>query len=130
MNLTKFIRTPYYSVKRAKQRMNRGFSDRDMWSADMYLAGLIADVLQWYIDYGHGVPMSYSYDLDSNNPDVDIMVERRNADYEKHIAILREYAKNGCALNQKWVDEFGGVLDKDIQKTLKWFSKHFTELWD
>lgn len=113
-----------------KQRIERGFTNMDMFNADMYLAGLFADILQWYIDNGHGVPMAYAYDLDPYNPDVDIMVKRRNKDYKKHIKVFREYAKNGSAWNKKWQEDFGGVLDKDIEKSLKWFNKHFTSLWD
>lgn len=113
-----------------KQRMERGFSDRDMWSADMYLAGLYADILQWYMDNGHGVSMVYAYDLDPANPDLDLMIKRRNKEYRKHIGVFREYAKNGDAFDKKWQERFGGVLDKDMQKSLKWFSKRFSTLWD
>lgn len=112
------------------QRIERGFSDRDMWSADMYLAGVFADVLQWYIDNSHGVSMVYAYGMDPYKPDTDKMVRRRNRQYRKHIKVFREYAKNGHAWNKAWKKDFGGVLDKDIQKSLKWFSEHFSELWD
>lgn len=113
-----------------KQRTERGFSDRDMWNADMYLAGVFAGILQWYVDNGHGVSMEYAYDLDLYNPDVDIMCERRNADYSKYINIFKEYSTNGDAFDEKWQKEFGGVLDMDMQEALQWFSKHFTSLWD
>lgn len=118
------------SLKHNRQRVKRGFSDRDMFNADMYLAGMFADILQWYVDNGHGVSMHYAYDLDEYNPDIDIMIERRNADYAEHIAVFREYAKNGDAFNEDWQKQFGGVLEKDMQNSLQWFSEHFTSLWD
>jgi hypothetical protein len=101
-----------------------------MWSADVYLAGVLAGVLQWYIDKGMGVPTGYASKDDPYGQDVDAMCKRRDAVYQKHIAVFEEYAKNGCALNKRWVKEFGGVLPEDIEKSMKWLSKHFTELWD
>ena len=119
-------RTPKWWVQRAK----RGYSDRDMWNADTYLAGIFAGVLQWYIDKGHGVSMAYVSPDDPNGYDVDAMVIRRDADYYNHIAIFREYLNNGCAIDEEWQKEFGGVLDKDIKASVQWLSEHFTELWD
>ena len=124
------IFAPYYFVKYGWQRSRRGFSDRDMWNADMYLAGLIADVLQWYIDKGHGVPMHYAYDLDKYSPDVEIMSDRRDDDYMKRIRVFREYAENGCAMSKEWKKQFGGVTEKQIKKELSWFRDNFTTLWD
>lgn len=118
------------AVKWWYQRANRGYSDRDMWNGDVYLAGIIASTLEWYVDKGIGIPMSYAYGLDEYQPDFDIMKQRRNEEYNKHIAIFKEYAKNGCAVDKRWQKDFGGVLDKDIRKSVKWLSKHFTELWD
>jgi hypothetical protein len=58
------------------------------------------------------------------------MVERRDAEWNKYIAIFREYSKHGPAIDQEWADGFGGVLDKDMQDALQWLSQHFQELWD
>lgn len=122
--------SPYYLIKHRWQRSRRGFSDRDMWNADIYLAGLIADILQWYIDKGHGVPMRYAYDLDIYNPDVQIMSDRRDDDYMKRIRVFREYHENGCAMTKEWKKQFGGVTEKQIKKELSWFRDNFTTLWD
>jgi hypothetical protein len=112
------------------QRITRGFSDQDMWNADHYLAGVFAGVLQWYIDNGMGVAMSYASEDDPYCEDLDAMVFRRDADYSKHIAIFLEYLNNGPALSEEWQKEFGGVLDEDIKASVQWLSEHFTELWD
>lgn len=109
------------------QRATRGFSDRDMWNADAFLARMYADILMWYVHKGMGVPSCY---VDNWNDPVDIAAERRDIDYYKYADIFRRYAKGGDWQKQKDVDEFGGVLDSDITEALQWFSEHFQELWD
>ena len=119
-----------YRVKWWYQRARYGYSDRDWWNGDWYLSGVIAGIMQDIVNKGHGVATSYA---DEDNPldtDIDIMVERRDAEWGKYAAIFREYAKNGPAINQEWKDDFGGVLDEDMQDALQWLSKHFQELWD
>lgn len=120
------IRTPKWWV----QRVRRGYSDRDMWNADTYLAGVFAGVLDWYIHEGHGVSMVYSDPNDPYGTDVESMVIRRNTEYLNHIEVFREYLNNGLAWNEEDAKEFGGVLDKDIKASVQWLSEHFTELWD
>ena len=125
-SIRNIIRSPKWWYQRAK----RGYSDRDMWNADKYLAGVFAGTLDWYIHNGHGVPMSYA---DSNDPyceDVESMVIRRDSDYLYHIAIFQQYANNGIAWDEEDAKEFGAVLDKDIKASVQWLSEHFTELWD
>lgn len=109
------------------QRIARGYSDRDMWSADLFLAGQISGMLTWIVEKGHGVSMAYADDIET---DVDIMVERRDKEYLHYAAIFAEYGKNGPAIDEEWKNKFGGVLDSDLQDALQWFSEHFTEFWD
>ena len=120
------IRTPKWWA----QRVRRGYSDRDMWNADTYLAGVFAGVLQWYIDKGMGVPVSYALPDDPYGTDIEGMVIRRDAEYYNHISIFTQYLNNGCAFNEKWAKEFGGVLEEDIKASVHWLADHFTELWD
>jgi hypothetical protein len=47
-------------VKYAYQRINHGFSDKDMWNADRYLARMYADILMWYVEKGMGIPSIYA----------------------------------------------------------------------
>lgn len=117
-----------YRVKWWYQRARYGYSDRDWWSGDWYIAGVIAGIMDKIVKDGHGVAMFYAYG-DWETP-VDIMVERRDTEWKKYIEIFREYSKRGPAINQEWKDEFGGVLDEDMQNALQWLSKHFQELWD
>lgn len=118
------------NIKHWYQRARRGYSDSDMWNFDGYVAELIAAHLRWVMKYGHGVSMHYANGMDDFNPNVDIMVLRRDKEYKEIAEIFEEYAKNGHAIDEQWKSDFGGVLDKDLDHALKWFSKHFTSLWD
>ena len=120
------IRTPKWWYQRAK----RGYSDRDVWNADIYLAGVFAGVLDWYIHNSHGVPMAYSDPNDPYGTDVESMVIRRNTDYYNHVLIFQQYLNNGIAWNEEDAEDFGGLLDKDIRASVHWLADHFTELWD
>ena len=122
------VRNVIFTPKWCYQRVRYGYSDRDWWNGDFYLAGVIAGIMEDIVNKGHGVATSYAYG-DLETP-VDIMVERRDAEWIKYIAIFREYSKHGPAFDQEWVDDFGGVLDKDMQDALQWLSKHFQDLWD
>jgi hypothetical protein len=120
------VRTPKWWC----QRVTRGYSDKDMWNADMYLAGIFAGVLDWYIHNARGVPMVYADPEDPYCTDMEAMIIKRNAEYLNHIAIFREYLKNGYAMSDNWKEEYGGVLDKDIKDSVHWLADHFIELWD
>lgn len=122
-NIKRFIKTPYWWYQRARY----GYADCDWWSGDWYLAGIIAGIMEKIVKDGHGVATSYADDW---NTPVEIMVERRDAEWGKYIEVFREYSKHGPAYNQEWKDDFGGVLDKDMEDALQWLSKHFQELWD
>jgi hypothetical protein len=117
------IRWPKY----AYQRVTRGFSDRDMWNADAYLAKTYAGILMWYVHTGMSVPMSYS---ENWQEPVEVLAERRDIEYYKYADIFRRYTKGGMWDTEEHVKEFGGVLDKDMDEALEWFRNHFYELWD
>jgi hypothetical protein len=116
-------------IKWAHQRVTRGFSDRDMWSADYFLARQIAGMLNWIVNEGHGVSTSYGTPPNYED-DIEDMVARRDVEYLKYAAVFAEYAENGPALNEDWKNKLGGVLDNDLKEALQWFSEHFTEFWD
>ena len=124
------IRKIPYNILWAYQRVRYGYSDRDWWNGDWYLSGIIAGIMEKIVNDGHGVANSYADEDKPFTTDVDIMVERRDTEWNKYIAIFREYSRHGPAHDQEWKDEFGGVLDEDMQDALQWLSKHFQELWD
>lgn len=115
------------TIKHWYQRAKRGYSDRDAWSGDWYIAAQIAGIMKIIVEKGHGVAMSYAND---DNTPIDVMVERRNNEWRHYAAIFEEYANNGPAHNEEWQKEFGGVLDETMQDALQWLSQHFQELWD
>lgn len=128
----RFVKSIYLiprKIKWAYQRGTRGFSDRDMWSMDMYLAKQFSRQLTWIVEKGHGVPTSYGTPPNYED-DIEDMVARRDAEYLKYAAVFAEYAENGPALNEDWKNKLGGVLDKDLKEALQWLSEHFTEFWD
>jgi hypothetical protein len=100
-----------------------------MWSADFFLAGQIAGMLNWIVNKGHGVSTSYGTPPNYED-DIEDMVARRDAEYLHYASIFAEYAENGPALNEDWQEKFGGVLDEDLKEALQWLSEHFTEFWD
>ena len=131
-SIRRWIRSVIYSprkIKWAYQRMVRGYSDRDAWNGDNFLAGQIAGILELLVNQSYSVPMSYGFGLDEYTPDIKIMVERRDADYKNIIMIYKEYHNNGIAYDEEWQKEFGGVLDKDMKDALQWLVEHFEELW-
>jgi len=125
MKISRLIKYPLWWY----QRVTRGYSDKDAWNGDFFLSGQIAGVLTWIVESGHGVATSYGTPPNYED-DIDDMVARRDAEYWHYASIFAEYAKNGPALNLGWQEELGGVLDKDLQEALQWFSEHFTEFWD
>jgi len=129
----RFIRSIRNVVRTPKwwyQRITRGYSDKDMWNADMYLAGIFAGVLDWYIRNSKGVPMVYADHDDPYSTDIETMIIKRDSEYLNHISIFREYLNNGYAMSEDWQEKFGGVLDKDIKDSVHWLADHFIELWD
>jgi hypothetical protein len=118
---------PFYKIKYFIQRGKRGYSDRDMWSADMYMAGIFAGILRWQVENGHGVSMSWSVNDDDS---VDLLLERRDPEYIKYAEMFEEYAKNGHAWNKKWKEKNGGLTDDEVHDMMTWFAQHFTEFWD
>ena len=96
----KLLLKPFYIVMYYIQRAKRGFSDKDMWSADMFMARQIAGILRWYVEKGHGVPMSYAREDDFIGQDVYYMINARDAEYKKYAALFEEY---GDRVSILWV---------------------------
>ena len=125
MKISRLIKYPLWWY----QRVTRGYSDKDAWNGDFFLSGQIAGVLTWIVESGHGVATAYGTPPNYED-DIDDMIARRDAEYLHYASIFAEYATNSPALNLEWQEEFGGVLDKDMQEALQWLSEHFQELWD
>lgn len=116
----------YYEIKYFIQRGKKGYSDRDLWSADTYLARIIAGILNDYANSKHGVGPYYMED----GLTVDQAFKNLQKEYREKAKLFAEYGKNGMALNKEWKQEFGGLLDKELTNLLKWLVKVYPELWD
>lgn len=118
------------NVEHWYQRARYGYSYRDAWNGDNFLAGNVAGILTYLVEHSHGVSMAYA-DSDSKwDTPVEIMVERRDAEYTKYAAIFAAYSKGDVWLTQDDVENYGGVLDIEMADALEWLHKHFYELWD
>lgn len=128
--MKRIIMKPYNKLKYAYQRVTRGFSDADMFSADMYFANQFAGMLRWYVKNSHGVPMGYAKKSDTYGTDTEYMITKRDKKYLKYADMFEEYGKNGLAYNDKWQRLFGGLTYNEVDDMMTWFAKHFTEFWD
>lgn len=123
----KIYRSPR-KIKWAYQRLTRGYSDKDMWNADVYIARVIAGSLTWFVENGHGV--AFSYIDPSDYDDLDGAIILRDEDYLKYAALFAEYGSNGVAMNKKWKKQLGGISEKEYRQMMKWLGQHLQELWD
>ena len=122
----KFPRRIKNNVLNFIQRGKRGYGHKDLWSADNYMASVIAGVLKSYAKNKHGVGYPYINGTES----VDEAFEAMQKDYLKHAVIFEEYGKNGLAWDDNWKSEFGGVSEEEIKQSLIWLSEVWTGLWD
>ena len=125
------LTSPYYFLLYKVQRMRRGFSDYDAHSADLYLAGVIANILDHLIKNKMGVPSKFftSEELADPNIDVDAKAVIRDEEYKHYAALFREYSRHGCAYDQEWKDEFGGLLPNEVDEIMEWLKNNFIDLW-
>lgn len=118
-------------IKSFFQRGRRGWADSDIWNADIYLARIIADTLEWYAsDKSAGVSMKYATEEDPWGKDIEGMVDRRNKDYLQYAAIFREFSVNGIAFDEDWKNKYGGVYEEEIKQAVIWLAEIYTSLWD
>ena len=125
----KFIQRIPSQFKWSYQRVRRGYSDRDMWNADIYIAKIISGTLTWMVENSNGVSTLYGTPPNYDDP-VEEMAILRDAEYLYYAKIFDEYAKNSIALNDIWQKQIGGISEDDYNDAMKWFVKHFQELWD
>jgi hypothetical protein len=127
--IRRMLRAPKYWYQRARY----GYSDRDTWNMDMYLAGVIARMLEHQLNYG----MTISINNDENLTYYQLL-KKRDEEYAKYIAIFKEYSTNMIDFRIHWVqsdvdsvyDDSMGVSEEEINEALQWFSKNFMYFWD
>ena len=123
------LRAPKYWYQRARY----GYSDRDTWNMDMYLAGVIARMLEHQLNYGITISINNDENLTYYQ-----LLKKRDEEYRKYIAIFKEYSTNMIDFRMHWVqsdvdsvyDDSMGVSEEEINEALQWFSKNFMYFWD
>lgn len=146
------------AVKWFVQRGRRGWSDRDLWSLDSYLAEWLPDALRALKERKHGVPMEMFDEGSDYSPEAtEIAVKRWNATLDQMIegfvawqritdglyeAELGEYPlrRPEHVSREAWAaertrrfmrcDELLARDQKLFEAGMALFSKHWGSLWD
>jgi hypothetical protein len=104
--MAKSLYTKKQERKYAKQRVKRGWSDRDWWSIDHHIAEILSQTLRKYVEDGH----CYIEDKE---------------DWMKHSEVLGRY-KDKYDLDF----EEGELYYAEVQKSMHWVAENFGRLWD
>jgi hypothetical protein len=126
--IVRFPRKVIFEARYARQRVVRGFSDRDWWSIDMFLAQVLAEALPKYVKDGHGV--SGYYIKGETDEDFEAAVAVRDAEYLKYADIFKRFSENGVWEKEEDAKEFDAASGAEMKEALEWLAAHFTQLWD
>lgn len=110
-------RDRYFDVKHLYQRANRGWSFRDTWSMDSYLAEIIPKQLRHLADTTHSYPGLKPYD----SPEKWEAALRTTADDIEQYSIVMDMT--GTLEEMK-------IAQKRVEKGMSWIAKNFFDLWD
>lgn len=114
-------------IKFFVQRGLRGYSDRDVWSINWFLADILPPMLRQLKDTKHGTPIEFC----EFNEDNDVTNEETaQSQWE---SLLTELAE-GFELAQKMGEDPEAYQDKKnkkkLSRTFQLFEEHFFNLWD
>jgi hypothetical protein len=104
--MAKSLYTKKEERKYAKQRIKRGWSDRDWWSIDYHIAQILSETLKKYVEDG------FSYIEDKE-------------DWLKHSEVLSKY-KDHRELSYEEQE----LYYKEVQESMHWVADNFGRLWD
>jgi hypothetical protein len=119
-------RDRYNDVRYFVQRGRRGWSDRDAWSVDYYLAEVIPPMLRRLVEYGNGFPAGIMSE--------DFTEDEWEAHYKKwHKDLLKaaddiDQHKVATDYAEKYEDIEKAM--KRVERGLSWVQKNFFQLWD
>jgi len=105
----------YERIKWFIQRGKKGYSDRDVWSFDMYLAEVICG----------GIGRLIKNNL-RNKEDIKIFHEIKEG-FDAYLE-YREYKFN--EIDIKRINKLYNVKTRKLKKSLKLLAEHFEILWD
>jgi len=112
-------------IVRFIQRGKKGYDSTAHWSADNYLAGVIAGVLNDLADHSHGTPMLSAYIIDDSDP------TNPEMDHELWINDIR-YAAGvlKCYSDYQFDSPFDCPGEDEIAEVFGWLGKNWGGLWD
>ena len=154
----RFIEATLKNIKYARQRVIRGWSDRDTWNLDSYLLEILPEMINYLREHTHGYPGEYngfptpeSWD---NYLKEEIILPLQNA-REEQTTQINEYdeefhsysinfvkQENGFVtleftepegLRKKWFErekEINEWRQKELERAFAAMAKHFYSLWD
>ena len=137
-----FIKNIPREIKWFFQRGTRGYSDKDVWSIDIWFKSIIIPMLEQLKETKQGHPIDMTeeeWNLTLNNminyfkECTDFYCSEKNEyedEYMSRIMSANEYDK---LLADKWLkreEEIDKYKNKMKDKAFELFSKHFYSLWD
>lgn len=109
-----------YRVKQWRGRIKNGYSYRDLWSFDVYIAGVLSKALIELRDIGHGYPADEGMTPEKWHDILTEMAEGFEA--WTHIFDNEAYGDNW----KEWQED----IDKKLKSSFELMSKWFGNLWD
>lgn len=137
-----FIKNIPREIKWFFQRGIRGYSDKDVWSIDIWFKSIIIPMLEQLKETKQGYPIDMTeeeWNLTLNNminyfkECTDFYCSEKNEyedEYMSRIMSTNEYDKS---LTNKWLkreEEIDKYKNEMKDKAFELFSKHFYSLWD
>lgn len=109
-------RNRWYLIKRwfryTKQKLTRGFSDKDLWNLDVTIAEFIRPRLVAFKKYSGGLPCDYT--------------EAEWHDKLDRMILAFEDIEEQRMFSAEWSED----RQKETDEGLKIFAQHFQTLWD
>ena len=118
-----------------KERGHYGVSRADAFEAGDYILFVAANAMRWLLDDEYsGVSLSYlqAY-IAEHGGDYDSAHDAAFAQWvdevEKHADIFMRYWEGSAWDDPKHVQQFGGVLESELDESLDWLRENILALW-
>lgn len=113
------------------QRATRGYSDKDLWSIDSHIAGILSKSLSRYVEMKNGVSADFleegsDYESDEAWNKAKAL---QDAEYKKYSDFFARYAENGLWHSKDAAVELNGVTEEEYDEAMQWLAKRFLTLW-
>lgn len=112
------------------QRATRGYSDRDLWSIDSHIAGILSKSLSRYVEMKDAVAADFleeGADYDSDEA-WDKAKDTQDAEYKKYAEVFTRYSENGLWHSPEAAEDLNGVTQEEFDDAMQWLVKRFHTL--